>query len=92
MPRVLGQERANPRTSKNFFKAVFQATLLFGAESWVMSPHIGRTLGGFHYRVACLLAKMQLNRDEAGRWIYLPLDAAMKTMGMEEVDIYVLRR
>ena len=25
-------------------------------------------------------------------WIYLPLDAAMKAMGMEEVVTYVLRR
>ena len=33
---IIGREGADPQNSKNFYKAVFQATLLFDAESWVM--------------------------------------------------------
>ena len=43
---------SRPRTFRKFYKVVIQAKLLFGGESWVVSPLIGRTLGGFHYRVA----------------------------------------
>ena len=34
----LGREGADPRTSGNFYKAVVQATLLFGPETWMMTP------------------------------------------------------
>ena len=88
----LGQEGADPRTSRNFYKAVLQVTLLLGTESWVVSPFILRILGGFHHRVSRRLTNMQLKRDVMGRWIYLPLDAATKSVGMEEVEMYVFRR
>ena len=35
---ILGRELTDPRTDRNFYKVVVKATLLFGAESWVMSP------------------------------------------------------
>ena len=59
MSRILGQEGSDTRNSRNFYKAVFQVTLLFGEESWVVYPRIGRILGGFHHRVASRLANMQ---------------------------------
>ena len=31
-----------------FFKSVVQAVLLFGSEAWVVAPHMGRALVGFH--------------------------------------------
>ena len=52
MSRIIGQELMDPQTSGNFYKGVVQATILFGAESWVMSPRIGRALGGFQCRLA----------------------------------------
>ena len=57
MYMILGQEGADPRTSENFYKAVVQVTLLFGAGSWVMYPWIGRILFGFHRRVAFRMEK-----------------------------------
>ena len=90
MLMILGQEVADPRTSSIFYKKVVQATLLFGAESWVMSPKIGRILGDFHHRLPLRLEKMQLNMDVMGRCIYLLLEAAMKAAGMEEVEMHIL--
>ena len=83
---ILGRKGADPRTYRNFYKEVVQATLLFGADSWVMSPRIWRTLDGFHHKVARRLEKMQPKRDMMGGWIYPPLDATMKEVGMEEVE------
>ena len=39
--RILGKEGADPKTSRTFYKAVVQATLLFGSYIWVMTPVLG---------------------------------------------------
>ena len=38
---------------------VLQVVLLFRLETWVMSPHIGRTMGGFWHLVICRLMGRQ---------------------------------
>ena len=45
MPRILSRGRAVPRVSGLLFKAVVQAVMLFGAETWVVTPRIGNALG-----------------------------------------------
>ena len=47
MSRILSREGAAPRVFRLFFKAVVQAVLLFEAEIWVVTPHMGTALGGF---------------------------------------------
>ena len=54
-----------------------------------MSPRIGRTLGGFHHRVACRLMGRKLWRVLDGRWAYTPLTEAIDGEGLQEVDTYV---
>ena len=66
MSSILGREGADPRTSGNFYKVAVQATLLFGAELWVMSPWIGRILVSFHHRVNRCLSNMQPRRTGMG--------------------------
>ena len=50
--RIWGQEGSDPQTSVIFYKAIFQANILFGSETWVMTLSIGHNLGVFHHRVA----------------------------------------
>ena len=50
---ILGWEGADPRTSGTLYKTVFQATIFFGPETWVMNLRIRRTLFIFHHKVAC---------------------------------------
>ena len=69
--------------SRNFYKAGVQDTLLFGAEIWVMSPRIGKTIGGFNNRVDLWLAGMRPSQDTTGIWVYPPLDAVMTEVGVE---------
>ena len=47
MLRISGREGAKTWLSRTFFKAVVQAVLLFGSETWVMTPHMGRAMGLF---------------------------------------------
>ena len=49
---ILSREGVAPRVSGFFFKAVVQSVMLFGAETWVVSPGISRVLGILQYQVA----------------------------------------
>ena len=46
---ILSSEGATPRVSRLFFKTVIQAVLLFGEETWVVTPRMGLALGGELY-------------------------------------------
>ena len=51
MSQILRKEGANAQTLGNFYLNIVQDVLIFGAETWVATPCIGRLLGGFHHRV-----------------------------------------
>ena len=92
LPRILWREGADPQTSGTFYKVVVQVTLLFGVETWFMTPSIGINLGSFYQRVARQLEVMQMMQYTTVRWFYPPLEAAMTPVGLEEVEKYVLFR
>ena len=46
MTRILIMEGAEPWVSGFYFKAVVQSVFLFGSETWVVTPNMGRALGG----------------------------------------------
>ena len=47
---------------------VVQDILVFGSETWVVAPHMGLLLGGFHYMMERRLLGMQLCIWTDGRW------------------------
>ena len=51
MSRILSREGAASQLSRLFLKAVIQAVLLFGAETWVVTPSMSKSLGGFQHQV-----------------------------------------
>ena len=66
-----------------FFNAVVQVVLIFGAETWVMTPCMGRYLGGFQHKVAQWITGRQTKRLLDGSRQYPPLDTAMQEVGFE---------
>ena len=74
-----------------FFKAVVQVVILFGSETWVLIPHMGRVVVIFQYRVSRWITKMQPKRREDGGWEYPPLDTAMEEAGFNYMGAYVLK-
>ena len=50
--RVLRAENASPRVCGMFYKAVVMAVLLFGSETWNLTPTAMKCLEGFHIRSA----------------------------------------
>ena len=47
MSEILSREGARPQLSRFFFKAIVQSVLIFGAETWVVTPRMGKVLGGY---------------------------------------------
>ena len=52
MAHILSREGAATRVSGLFFKYVVQELLLFGPETWVFTPQMGKSLGRFQAQVA----------------------------------------
>ena len=50
LAKVLGREGADPKVSSSFYTAVTQAVLLFGAETWVLTPRMEKVLDSFQSR------------------------------------------
>ena len=70
MQRILSREGANKRVSGNFFKAVVQQVLLFGAETWVVTPRIERALNSFIHGTLRQITGRQPRRGWDGKWFY----------------------
>ena len=77
LSQILSRKGADKRVLRNFFKAVVQAVLLFGAETWVLTPRIERALDSFMHGSACGITVKHPRRGEGGQWTYTPLKEAM---------------
>ena len=68
LTRVLGREGADARTSGHIYLAMVQLVMIYGSETWVKKPCIGRVLGGFHHRVDRRLKGRQNRRGRDILW------------------------
>ena len=75
-----------------FFKAFVQAVLLFGAETWVLSPRVEQSLRRFWLRVVQRITGRQPRRRQEGGWEYLLLTAVMGEEVFEDILVYITRR
>ena len=85
LTRVMSREGADTSTLGQIYLAVFHFVMLYKLDTWVMTPHIWRVLGGFHHRVDRRLTGWQDWQGRNGVWIYPPLDSAMVEVGLQEV-------
>ena len=60
-----------------FFKAVTHAVLLFGEETWVLTPKMQRALSSFQHRVTQRLAVRHPRRQGGESWEHPSLEEAM---------------
>ena len=66
-------EGANPRVMGYFNKAIVQAILLYGSESWTVSDNIICQFRSFHAHVARFLTQRHIIKQrEDGTWDYHP--------------------
>jgi len=87
--RVLRAENAAPKVCGVFYKATVQAVLLFGSETWKLSPLSLKSLEGFHIRAARRMAGMQPARNPDGTWTYPNSKDVLKAVGLKTIGEYI---
>jgi Reverse transcriptase (RNA-dependent DNA polymerase) len=92
LSKLLHREGANSRIFGMFYKAVVQTVLLFGCESWTMTDAMWTVLRGFHHRAARRMANMMAYRTAGGKWVYPPIEEALKKAGLYNIEHYVNKR
>ena len=92
LQRTLCREGATKEVSRDFFKAVVQQVLLFGSETWVVSPRMEQAPSSFIYGAARRITGRQPRRGWDGKWHYPSLVGAMKEAGFTDVRTYITRR
>ena len=85
MAIIISREGAEPRVSRFFLKAVVQAVLLFGLETWVVTPRMGRDLGVFQDQVARRLMGRFLRRKPDINWKYTLAAMAREKAGFQKM-------
>jgi hypothetical protein len=76
--QVLRRENASPRVSAKFYKAIVQSVLLYGSETWVLSPAVLARLEGFLIRTAYQMVKKHVpRRGPNQQWVYPPSDKVL---------------
>ena len=92
LQRIISREGATKRVSVNFVKAVVRQVLLFGAETWVVSPRMERALSAFIHGAARRLTGRHQWRGWDGKWFYTSLEGGMKEVGLTDFRTSINRR
>jgi hypothetical protein len=87
--RVLRAENAKPQICGVFYKATVMSVLLFGSETWRLTPGTLKRLDGFHHRAAWRMAGMRPSHDGEGNWTYPSNTRALKKVGLYTIEHYI---
>ena len=77
-------ENTVSRVSEKFFKATVQAVLLFGSETWNLTPTEVKYLEGFQLRAAYRMAQVhKSSRNPIDKsWTYPPSEEVLEEVGL----------
>ena len=66
--------------------------MLFVLETCVVTPHMGRALGGFQDQVARWITGQILRRKPDGKWEYTLMATAREEAGFQTMEEYIPQR
>ena len=76
-----------------FYKATVQAVLLFGSETWNLTPTAMKQLEGFHIRAAYRMARTNKpRRVPTDKWTYPLSEDALEEVRMRTIAEYIAVR
>ena len=88
--QFLWSKNAAPRVAAMFYNAVVQAVLLYGSETWVLSPTAMACLEGFHICAAYRMAKKNKPCWGAGnQWKHPWSGDVLKECGLLTIAEYI---
>ncbi len=86
---MLRAENATPKTCGMFYKATVQAVLLYGSETWSLSPSSMKRLEGFHICAAWRMSGKRPERNVDGSWMYPRSKEVLEAVGMKSIANFV---
>jgi hypothetical protein len=89
--RLLTREKKrNLKAAVSVYRAIFQAILLYGSETWVLKdPSTLHKLEIFHRRCARFLTGEYIHPQENGEWIYPRTEDVFKKAELESIENYI---
>jgi hypothetical protein len=90
--RPLIKTGVSPRHIGYFYKAIVQAILLYGSETWTITPRMLQILNGFHHRIARRISGLMPVRQDDDSWFYPPLEKALEIAGLYTIAEYIQQR
>jgi len=89
LSRTIRAENASPGACGIFYKATVQSILLFGSETWNLSPQSLKCLEGFHLRAAWRMAGKRPTKLPDGTWTYPNSTAVLDEVGLKTIAHYI---
>ena len=90
--KILSVQTTEPRVRGFFYKAILQAVLLYGSESWIISEHKLNELRSFHHRVARYITGRHIKQLPDGTYDCPPTAEVLETAGLYPLETYIERR
>ena len=90
--KVLTTQGVDARVKGYFYKAIVQAVLLYGSESWCMTKAMIRKFKSFHLRVARYLSGKHIRPLEDGTWLYPVSEEVLEETGLFSIEQYIETR
>ena len=90
--KILSKEGANPKVMATVYKAVVQAVLLYGSESWVLSLAMETKLQSFHRRCARYITGQHIRQNPDGSWTCPSSASVLQKAGLWSIQEYIQRR
>jgi hypothetical protein len=87
--RILRAMNASPKVCGVFYIAIVQAVLLFGSETWKLSPLHLKSLEGFHIRAARHMAGKMPIKNPDGTWTYPSSRDVLKAVRLQTINHYI---
>ena len=89
LSRTIRAKNASPRVCGIFYKATVQLILLFGSETWNLSPKSLKSLKGFHLQAAWHMAGIRPMKLWDGTWKYPNSMAVLDGVGLKTIGHYI---
>jgi hypothetical protein len=90
---ILKREGADTKTMANFYKAVVQATLLYGSDTWHIPKNALIPLESFHNKVARYISHQHIQKiPNTDIWVYPDMDRVLQQLNLLPISQYIEKR
>ena len=86
------REGADPRVAEIFYRAVPQAVIPFGLETWVLSADMESTVEGTHAKFLRQITVKQARQNSDRAWVTPRAELVWESAGIQSEMIYIRRR